>query len=203
MCHYSQEWSSKWTTDQKMITPHHTYARVWIQVQYCFISIGTSCLVGLTLTLPQWINTVAGDETGLASQLILTPLFRTQPTKGWPQHQELRALLFSINVCVFFLTSPANHTCVTLKMQEKRPTIYSPYLRRLKPLTICRCKISQRQHILFSYFKTPSVGARTLDLLHGRLADWRSTNWANQAAVISHCHITLYLTELCVLQGCQ
>ena len=54
------------------------------------------------LTLPQWINTVAGDETGLASQLISTPILPTRPTKDWPQHQELHALLFSIYVWVLW-----------------------------------------------------------------------------------------------------
>ena len=53
----------------------------------------------LTLTFstsPQWTNTVTGDETGLASQLILPPLLPTRPTKGWPQHRELRAFLFLV-----------------------------------------------------------------------------------------------------------
>ena len=37
--------------------------------------------------------------------------------------------------CVGSLTFPVNH--ITLKMQEAEPTVYSPYLRRLKRLTIC------------------------------------------------------------------
>ena len=45
------------------------------------------------------------------------------------------ALLFTISVWV--LLRPL--LTITSKMQEKRPTVYSPYPRRPERLTICRC----------------------------------------------------------------
>ena len=57
-------------------------------------------------------------------------------TKAKSQHRELHALLFTIGVWV--LLRPLL-TILTLKMQETRPTVYSPYTRRLESLTTCWC----------------------------------------------------------------
>ena len=85
---------------------------------------------------------------------------------GWPyvKHQLIKQgqattlgtacpTLFNKYVCS--LMSPANH--VTLKMQETRPTIYSPYLhpRKLQRLTICKYSYKGST---FSSVKTLSFG---------------------------------------------
>ena len=60
----------------------------------------------------------------------------THPTHVWkdrPPHRELGPLLFSTSVWGSF-TSHANHA--KLKMQEKGPTVCSPYPRRLELFTI-------------------------------------------------------------------
>ena len=55
------------------------------------------------------LNTVIGDETGLASQLISTHSLPTQPLKVVPHYQGLRPLLFS-NSSVGSFTSHKNQT---------------------------------------------------------------------------------------------
>ena len=85
-----------------------------------------------------WKDQSKGERPRQAIQ----PLLKHQPMKYRTLNQGLTTTpgtpcptLF--DKCVGFLTSPANH--VTLKMQETRPTVYSPCPRRLERLTICRC----------------------------------------------------------------
>ena len=63
----------------------------------------------------------------------------------------------------------AQLVAITVKMQETGPTVYRPYPRRLKYLTICRCHY--KGSIFSSVILRPWVlvrsGARTRDLTHG------------------------------------
>ena len=44
--------------------------------------------------------------------------------------------------------------------------------------------LEQWQHLLLSYFKTPSVGPAGNRTQASRTADWRLTNWAHQAVIL-------------------
>ena len=76
-----------------------------------------------------------GDEIGLAFHLVPTPLITH------PAHERLTTTPGTMcptlfEKCAGSLTPPSNH--LILKMQETGPTIYSPYPRRLEPLTIIK-----------------------------------------------------------------
>ena len=62
---------------------------------------------------------------------------------------------FLCGKCMVSLTFHGNH--VTLKMPETRPTLNSPYPRRLERPTICRYNY-KGSTVLLKYFKTLSVG---------------------------------------------
>ena len=68
------------------------------------------------------------------------------------------------------LTSPADY--ITLKMQEKGPTIYRPYPGRLEHLTIwrCHCKGSMFYLVILRPWELVRSGARTRDLPHNSWA---------------------------------
>ena len=55
--------------------------------------------------------------------------------------------------CVGSLTTPADHN-LSENAGDRAVTVYRPYPKTLEHLTM----LLQRQHILLSYFKTPSVG---------------------------------------------
>ena len=83
-----------------------------------------------------------GQSKGERHRQAIQPLLKHQPMKyrtlnqGQTTTPATPCPIF-FDKCVGSLTSPPNH--VILKMQETGPTVYSPYLRRLKHLTIFRC----------------------------------------------------------------
>ena len=98
---------------------------------------------------------------------------------GWPQYRGLRPLLFS-NSGVGSFTSHNNQISVSAVRRDLR--FFRPYPRRLESLTVYRCHY--KGSTFFSVIERPLVLVRPgFEPMTSRSADWRSPNWANQAAV--------------------
>ena len=114
-------------------------ALVICERQISTIAVAQRCLLYFNFTLSTfWTDQSKGERRRKAIQ----PLLKHQPMKYRTLNQGLTTTpgtpcptLF--DKCVGSLTTPANR--VTLKMQQKGPTVYSLYARWLERPTICRC----------------------------------------------------------------
>ena len=87
---------------------------------------------------------------------------------------------YSFRIVMWVLLRPTRTN--QWKCCETGPTVFRPYPRRLESLTICRCHY--KGSTFSSFIKRPWVLVRPgFELATFRSADWRSSNWANQAAV--------------------
>ena len=104
--------------------------RAWLQFPLQFSN------VLLYLNSLRWLNTVAGDGTGLTSQLLSTRSLPTQlmkdcatPTGSTPP------TFYEQQGGIFFVPQESEQW----KSCETGPLFFRPYPRRLECLTVCRC----------------------------------------------------------------
>ena len=132
----------------------------------------------LYLNSLRWLNTVAGDGTGLTSQLLSTPSLPTQlmkdcttPTGSTPP------TFYEQQGGIFYVPQESEQW----KSCETGPLVFRPYPRRLECLTICRCY--KKGSTFSSVISRPWVLVRPgLNSATSRSADRRLSNWANRAA---------------------
>ena len=132
-----------------------------------------------SMNLSRWLNMVAGDETGLTSQLISTSSLSTQSLQGCTTPPEsMHATLYKQHCGFFYVPQESEEweSCETGRM------VFHPYSRRLECLTFCRC------HCKGSTFS--SVILRPWVLVQPRFepattcsADRHLPNWAHWAMV--------------------
>ena len=82
--------------------------------------------------------------------------------KGWPQHQGLGPLLFSISDVGSFMS----HKNKSVKCCDTGPTVFRPYQSEKTTKSNHLQMSLQKQHFLLSYFKTLSVGLAGFDRDH-------------------------------------
>ena len=131
------------------------------------------------MNLSRWLNMVAGDETGLTSQLISTSSLSTQSLQGCTTPPgSMHATLYKQHCGFFYVPQESEEwkNCETGRM------VFRPYSRRLECLTFCRC------HCRGSTFS--SVILRPQVLVQPRFepattcsADRHLPNWAHWAMV--------------------
>ena len=138
-----------------------------------------NCTYITLLNSPRWLNTMTGDETGLASQLISTPSLRTQPMKGCTTPLESTPPTLYEQQCGFFYVPQESEQWESC---ETGPTVYRPYPSRLECLAICRChnKGSTFSSVILRPCVLVGPGLKPVTF---RSADRGLSNRANQVAV--------------------
>ena len=129
---------------------------------------------------PRCLNTMTGDETGLASQLISFPSLPTQSMKGWNTPPGSKTATLYEQPWGFFYVPQKSEQW---KSCETGPKVFRPpYPWRLECLTISKC------HNKGSTFSTVTLRPWVLvrpwfEPATSRSADRRLSNWAKRAEV--------------------
>ena len=126
------------------------------------------------------LNTVTGDETGLASQPISTPSLPTQPMKGCPTPPGSTPPTLYEQQCGFFYVpqdKEQRESC------ETGPTVFRLCQRRQECLTIYR--YHNKGSAFSSVILRPWVLVRPeFEPATSFSAERRLSNWADRAAVL-------------------
>ena len=112
---------------------------------------------------PWCLNTMTGDETGLASQLISFPSLPNQPMKGWnTPPRSTTPTLYEQPWGFFYVPQKSEQW----KSCETGPKVFRPYPWRLECLTICKWSstVILRPRVLFRRPPAQQTGAYPIEL---------------------------------------